>query len=147
MTNETLFEVKPLIDEHPTASDIFDELIESALILKKNNEQLVKIYLEKTEYDPIIWSTPERMVEMAKEYVIDDNDDLDEFVYEVISKWDEKFEGDTDWFDENDSDEKDYLRDFIMNILEDEGVEKATDISRDLLKRPTVIEALYGGSN
>ena len=32
---------------------------------------------------------------MTKEFVSDDDADLDEFVYDVISEWDEKFEGDT----------------------------------------------------
>ena len=144
MTNETLFSTTTQTEEktYPTPSEIFKKLIESAQKLRETNEKAVKIYLERIEYDPIIWSTPERMVEMTKEFVSDDDADLDEFVYDVISEWDEKFEGDTNWSDEDDSDEKDYLRDFIMNILEEEGVEKATEINKDFLKRETVIDRL-----
>jgi len=148
MTNETLFSTTTQTEEktYPTPSEIFNKLIESAQKLRETNEKAVKIYLERIEYDPIIWSTQERMVEMTKEFVSDDDADLDEFVYDVISKWDEKFEGDTVWYDEEDEecegDMKDSLRDYLMNILEEEGVEKATEINKDLLQKETVIDAL-----
>ena len=54
------------------------------------------------------------------------NDDLDDFVYETISEWDEKFEDDEEWSsyseDEDDdemcNDIKDQLRDRVMMFLE-----------------------------
>ena len=148
MTNQTLFSTTTQTEEktYPTPSEIFNKLIESAQKLRETNEKAVKIYLERIEYDPIIWSTQERMVEMTKEFVSDDDADLDEFVYDVISEWDETFEGDTVWYDEEDEkcegDMKDSLRDYLMNILEEEGVEKAIDINKDLLQKETVIDAL-----
>ena len=71
----------------------------------------------------------------------DDAEDIDEIVYDVISKWDEKFEGDTDWCDEDDSDEKDSLRDFVMNIIEEEEA-SLLDINADFLKRESVQKEL-----
>jgi hypothetical protein len=43
--------------------------------------------------------------------------DIDDFVYEVISEHDKDFEDDSDWFDEENTDMKDSLRDQIMSIL------------------------------
>ena len=77
------------------------------------------------------------------------NDDLDDFVYETISEWDEKFEDDEEWSsyseDEDDdemcNDIKDQLRDRVMMFLEDEEVE-LKDIKSDFLTKEKVIEAL-----
>ena len=77
------------------------------------------------------------------------NDDLDDFVYETISEWDEKFEDDEEWSsyseDEDDDDMcndiKDQLRDRVMMFLEDEEVE-LKDIKSDFLTKEKVIEAL-----
>jgi len=77
------------------------------------------------------------------------NDDLDDFVYETISEWDEKFEDDEEWSsyseDEDDdemcNDIKDQLRDRVMMFLEGEEVE-LKDIKSDFLTKEKVIEAL-----
>ena len=77
------------------------------------------------------------------------NDDLDDFVYETISEWDEKFEDDEEWSsyseDEDDDDMcndiKDQLRDRVMMFLEDEEVE-LKDLKKDFLTKEKVIEAL-----
>ena len=77
------------------------------------------------------------------------NDDLDDFVYETISEWDEKFEDDEEWSsyseDEDDdeicNDIKDQLRDRVMMFLEDEEVE-LKDLKNDFLTKEKVIEAL-----
>ena len=77
------------------------------------------------------------------------NDDLDDFVYETISEWDEKFEDDEEWSsyseDEDDDDMcndiKDQLRDRVMMFLEGEEVE-LKDIKSDFLTKEKVIEAL-----
>ena len=77
------------------------------------------------------------------------NDDLDDFVYETISEWDEKFEDDEEWSsyseDEDDdemcNDIKDQLRDRVMMFLEDEEVE-LKDLKKDFLTKEKVIEAL-----
>ena len=77
------------------------------------------------------------------------NDDLDDFVYETISEWDEKFEDDEEWSsyseDEDDDDMcndiKDQLRDRVMMFLEDEEVE-LKDLKNDFLTKEKVIEAL-----
>ena len=77
------------------------------------------------------------------------NDDLDDFVYETISEWDEKFEDDEEWSsyseDEDDdeicNDIKDQLRDRVMMFLEDEEVE-LKDLKSDFLTKKKVIEAL-----
>ena len=77
------------------------------------------------------------------------NDDLDDFVYETISEWDEKFEDDEEWSsyseDEDDDDMcndiKDQLRDRVMMFLEEEEVE-LKDLKYDFLTKETVIDAL-----
>ena len=77
------------------------------------------------------------------------NDDLDDFVYETISEWDEQFEDDEEWSsyseDEDDdeicNDIKDQLRDRVMMFLEDEEVE-LKDLKSDFLTKKKVIEAL-----
>ena len=79
------------------------------------------------------------------------NDDLDDFVYETISEWDEQFEDDEEWCsisedeDEDDDDMcndiKDQLRDRVMMFLEDEEVE-LKDLKNDFLTKEKVIEAL-----
>lgn len=43
--------------------------------------------------------------------------DIDDFVYEVIAEYDKDFEDDSDWFEEEDTDMKDSLRDQVMNLL------------------------------
>jgi len=43
--------------------------------------------------------------------------DIDDFIYEVIAEYDKDFEDDSDWFDEEDTDMKDSLRDQVMNLL------------------------------
>ena len=77
------------------------------------------------------------------------NDDLDDFVYETISEWDEQFEDDEEWSsyseDEDDDDMcndiKDQLRDRVMMFLEEEEVE-LKDLKYDFLTKEKVIEAL-----
>ena len=77
------------------------------------------------------------------------NDDLDDFVYETISEWDEQFEDDEEWSsyseDEDDDDMcndiKDQLRDRVMMFLEDEEVE-LKDLKNNFLTKEKVIEAL-----
>ena len=77
------------------------------------------------------------------------NDDLDDFVYETISEWDEQFEDDEEWSsyseDEDDDDMcndiKDQLRDRVMMFLEEEEVE-LKDLKKDFLTKEKVIEAL-----
>ena len=43
--------------------------------------------------------------------------DIDDIIYEVISEHDKDFGDDSDWFDEENTDMKDSLRDQIMSIL------------------------------
>ena len=77
------------------------------------------------------------------------NDDLDDFVYEAISEWDDKFVNDEEWssFSEGEDEEdmcndiKDQLRDRVMQFLEDEEVE-LNDLNYDFLTKKNVIEAL-----
>ena len=51
------------------------------------------------------------MLESAPE---DQPIDFDELVYDAISCWDKHFEGDEDWFNEDDNDIKDSLRDQFL---------------------------------
>ena len=44
-------------------------------------------------------------------------DQLDDFIYEVISSWDDQFEGNEEWFSEDEEDYKDTLRDNILSVL------------------------------
>lgn len=41
--------------------------------------------------------------------------DIDDFVYDAISSWDTYFEGDDEWFNEEDTDIKDSLRDQFLD--------------------------------
>jgi len=43
--------------------------------------------------------------------------DLDELVYEAISLWDECFEDDNEWFNEDETDLKDSLRDQVLEFI------------------------------
>lgn len=43
--------------------------------------------------------------------------DIDELVYDQISNYDEHFEDDSEWFDEEESDMKDSLRDQVLSII------------------------------
>ena len=43
--------------------------------------------------------------------------DMDDFVYETISLWDRVFEGDEEWFNEDETDLKDSLRDQVLEFL------------------------------
>ena len=43
--------------------------------------------------------------------------DVDDFVYEVISTFDDKFSNDPQWFQEDDYDIKDELRDQVMTAF------------------------------
>ena len=43
--------------------------------------------------------------------------DMDDFVYETISLWDRVFEGDEEWFNEDETDLKDSLRDQVVEFL------------------------------
>ena len=43
---------------------------------------------------------------------------LDEFVYECISDWDKYFEEGDDWFNEEDTDMKDTLREQVLEYVE-----------------------------
>ena len=42
---------------------------------------------------------------------------MDEFVYDCISDWDKYFEDGDDWFNEEDNDMKDNLRDQVLDYL------------------------------
>ena len=43
--------------------------------------------------------------------------DLDDFIYDQISNFDKYFENDTDWYDEEDTCEKDHLRDQVLELI------------------------------
>ena len=101
----------------------------------------------------MIYPTPEDVINKMIELKTNGNtnDDLDDFVYETISEWDEQFEDDEEWCsisedeDEDDDDMcndiKDQLRDRVMMFLEDEEVE-LKDLKNDFLTKEKVIEAL-----
>ena len=139
MTNETLFSTTTQTEEktYPTPSEIFNKLIEVATQLQKDNHVIFQEMKKQYELTGLSYNE-EVLWNVIKE---DDAEDIDEIVYDVISKWDEKFEGDTDWCDEDDSDEKDSLRDFVMNIIEEEEA-SLLDINADFLKRESVQKEL-----
>ena len=113
MTNTSLFSTTQTEEKtYPTPSEIFNKLIEVATQLQKDNHVIFQEM--KKQYDSTGFSYNEEVLwNVIKE---DDAEDIDEIVYDVISKWDEKFEGDKDWFNEDDSDEKDSLRDFAFSL-------------------------------
>jgi hypothetical protein len=59
--------------------------------------------------------------EHGGEYAVSDDefdgDKVDDLVYEAISCWDEKFDGDPEWFDEEGDDEKDRIRWEVLELL------------------------------
>ena len=99
----------------------------------------------------MIYPTPEDVINKMIELKTNGNtnDDLDDFVYETISEWDEQFEDDEEWSsyseDEDDDDMcndiKDQLLDRVMMFLEEEEVE-LKDLKYDFLTKETVIDAL-----
>ena len=44
--------------------------------------------------------------------------DIDELVYDKISDFDQYFEGDTGWYNEEDTETKDSLQDQVLELLE-----------------------------
>ena len=138
MTNTSLFSTTQTEEKtYPTPSEIFNKLIEVATQLQKDNHVIFQEMKKQYELTGLSYNE-EVLWNVIKE---DDAEDIDEIVYDVISKWDEKFEGDTDWCDEDDSDEKDSLRDFVMNIIEEEEA-SLLDINADFLKRESVQKEL-----
>ena len=130
MTNSTQ------ISNYPTPTDIFNKLIELSNQNQKDNQVIFQQV--KKDWDSVgLKYTSEGLLNVIEE----DSVDIDEIVYDAISEWDEKFEGDTDWCDEDDSDEKDYLRDFVMNIIEQEEA-TLLDINEEFLKRDSVQKEL-----
>ncbi len=145
MTNTSLFSTETQNEEttYPTPLEVLNKMIENLNQLEKDNHV---IFTEtKKQFDSVSLSyNEESLMNVIKED--DATSDFDEFVYEVICEWDEKFEGDTNWcdaeFENIHGDMQDSLRDFILNLLEDEGVQELSEINKDFLKRPTVIDAL-----
>ena len=133
MTNSTQ------ISNYPTPTDIFNKLIELSNQNQKDNQVIFQQV--KKDWDSVgLKYTSEGLRTVIREDSLFDAD-LDEVVFDVISEWDEKFEGDTDWFDEDDSDMKDSLRDYVMNIIEEQEVE-LVEINREFLKDESVKEAI-----
>ena len=128
---------------YPTPTDIFTRLSELSEKTLKDNEAVFQQV--KKDWDSVgLKYTSEGLRTVIREDSLIDAD-LDEVVFDVISEWDEKFEGDTDWFDEDDSDMKDSLRDYVMNIIEEQDVE-LVEINREFLKDESVIEVLKTGN-
>ena len=124
------------LSNYPTPTDIFTRLSELSEKTLKDNEAVFQQV--KKDWDSVgLKYTSEGLLNVIEE----DSVDIDEIVYDAISEWDEKFEGDTDWCDEDDSDEKDSLRDFVMNIIEEEEA-SLLDINADFLKRESVQKEL-----
>ena len=130
MTNSTQ------ISNYPTPTDIFNKLIELSNQNHFHNDEIFEA--TKKKFDSVGISYNE---DSLFNVIQEDVEDIDEIVYDAISEWDEKFEGDTDWCDEDDSDEKDYLRDFVMNIIEQEEA-TLLDINEEFLKRDSVQKEL-----
>ena len=55
--------------------------------------------------------------DLIKKIVNKFNVDLDDLVYEIVSSFDNQFLDDPDWFDEDDSDEKDRIRDEVLELI------------------------------
>jgi hypothetical protein len=47
----------------------------------------------------------------------DEELDLDELIYDVISEWDQFFKYDDNWYSEEDTDIKDAIRDQVLEFL------------------------------
>ncbi|WP_353291972.1 hypothetical protein [Synechococcus sp. M16CYN] len=88
---------------------------------------LISQHQEKLDYSivsSVVWSESEAPKEGTKE----GNDlinhivkkfgiDLDDFIYTQISIFDHSFENDPEWFDEEDTDEKDRIRDKVLELI------------------------------
>lgn len=62
-------------------------------------------------------STSQILLELTNALIERYKVDIDDFVYEVISEYDKDFDDDPKWFDEEDTDMKDSLRDQVMTLL------------------------------
>ena len=64
-------------------------------------------------------STSQILLELTNALIDRCKVDVDDFVYEIISEYDKDFEDDPEWFDEEDTDMKDSLRDEVITLLGD----------------------------
>lgn len=62
-------------------------------------------------------STSQILLELTNALIERYKVDIDDFVYEVISEHDKDFDDDPKWFDEEDADMKDSLRDKVITLL------------------------------
>tara|TARA_S200000501_G_scaffold253837_1_gene237884 strand:+ start:544 stop:1212 length:669 start_codon:yes stop_codon:yes gene_type:complete len=75
---------------------------------------------------PSTHSVIEKMVELKGKGA--DASDLDGFIYDAISEWDDEFDGNPLWYDEEETDGKDELREGVLAVME------GLDINIDDLK-------------
>ena len=69
--------------------------------------------LEEEEEEEGQYPTIEEILAKMKELKEDENEWDDDTIYDAICEWDDKFADDPDWFDEEDTDVKDRLRDDV----------------------------------
>ena len=62
-------------------------------------------------------STSQILLELTNALIERYKVDIDDFVYEVISEHDKDFDDDPKWFDEENTDMKDSLRDKVITLL------------------------------
>jgi hypothetical protein len=97
--------------------------------LIRNNTLLCLVGLHKKQLDysiigPVLMNDYEGPREGTKEgndlikQIVEKFDiDLDDFIYDQISDFDKFFENDSEWFSEEDTDEKDRLRDEVLELI------------------------------
>ena len=97
--------------------------------LIRNNTLVLLVGLHKQQLDysiigPVLLNDCEGPNEGTKEgndlikQIVEKFDiDLDDFIYDQISDFDQFFENDSEWFDEEDTCEKDRIRDEVLELI------------------------------
>ena len=103
--------------DYPTATYVRNIVLLDLISRHKAN-------LDYSIVSSVVWSESEAPKEGTKEgndlikQIADRYDiDLDDFIYDQISNFDQFFENDTDWYDEEDTCEKDHLRDQVLELI------------------------------
>ena len=58
-----------------------------------------------TKIELFVFKVPEEIQQLPQTQALS-IDQLDDFIYEVISSWDDEFEGNEEWFSEDEEDSK-----------------------------------------
>ena len=97
------------------------------ILIKDYGYQEFKPEFTATEF-PSTHCVIEKMVELKGKGA--DTSDLDGFIYDAISEWDDEFDGNPLWYNEEETDAKDDLRQTVLGVMEelDIKIEDLTEV-------------------